>query len=104
MPAAQCPLLNGFSNAQLLNGFACGLVQAASATAGNDDLGLPPGPVVDDLGARHGQRVVRIDVVEVTEAEQDMVDRLLGILGLEALDEQRQALVGRPPGSLTASQ
>jgi len=36
----------------------------------------------------------------VTEAEQDVVDRLLGVLGLETLDEQRQALVGRTPGSL----
>jgi hypothetical protein len=61
---------------------------------------LPAGPVVNDLGARDGQCVVGIDVVKVTESEQDVVDRLLGVLGLETLDEQRQALVGRAPGSL----
>jgi hypothetical protein len=61
---------------------------------------LPSGPVVNDLLPRHGQGVIGINVVEVTEAEQDVVDRLLGILGFEAGDEQRQTLVGRPPGPL----
>jgi hypothetical protein len=61
---------------------------------------LPSGPVVNDLVPRHGQGVIGINVVEVTEAEQDVVDRLLGILGFEARDEQRQTLVGRPPGPL----
>jgi hypothetical protein len=70
------------------------------APAGGDDLALPACPVVDDLGARDRQGVVRVDVVEVAEAEQNVVDRLLGVLGLEARDEQRQAFVGGPPGSL----
>jgi hypothetical protein len=61
---------------------------------------LPACPVVDDLGARDRQRVVGVDVVEVAEAEQDVIDRLLGVLGLEARDEQREAFVGGPPGSL----
>jgi hypothetical protein len=61
---------------------------------------LPAGPVVNDLGARYGQRVVGIDIVEVPEPEQDVVDGVLRVLGLEALDEQRQAFVGCAPGSL----
>jgi len=61
---------------------------------------LPACPVVDDLGARNRQRVVGVDIVEVAEAEQDVVDRLLGVLGLEARDEQREALVDGPAGSL----
>jgi hypothetical protein len=52
-----------------------------------DDLALPAGPVVDDLGSRDRERVVGIHVVEVAEAEQNVVDRLLGILGPESLDE-----------------
>jgi hypothetical protein len=61
---------------------------------------LPSGPVVNDLVPRHEQGVIGVNVVEVAEAEQDVVDRLLGILGFEARDEQRQTLVGRPPGPL----
>jgi hypothetical protein len=61
---------------------------------------LPPGPVVNDLVPRHGQGIIAINVVEVTEPEQDVVDRLLGILGFEARDEQCQALVGSPTGPL----
>ena len=55
---------------------------------------------MNDLGARDRQCVVGIDIVEVSEAEQNMVDGLLRVLGLETLDEQCQALVDRTPGSL----
>jgi hypothetical protein len=61
---------------------------------------LPPGPVVDDLGSRDGQCIVGVHVVKVAETEQDVIDRLLGVLGLETGHEQRQALIGRPPGPL----
>jgi hypothetical protein len=61
---------------------------------------LPPGPVANDLVTWRRQRVIGINVVEVTEAEQDVVDRLLRVRGLEARDEQCQALIGGPPGSL----
>jgi len=61
---------------------------------------LPACPVVNDLGARDRQCVVGIDIVEVSEAEQDVVDGLLRVLRLETLDEQCQALVDRTPGSL----
>jgi hypothetical protein len=36
----------------------------------------------------------------VTQAEQDVVDRLLGIFGFEARDEQCQTLVDSPPAPL----
>lgn len=74
---------------------ACGLT-----AAGRDDLGLPPGPVVNDLVARHGQGVIGVNVVEATQAEQDVVDCLLGVFGLEACDEQCQSLVGGATGPL----
>jgi len=61
---------------------------------------LPAGPVVNDLVPCHGQGVIWVNIVEVPEAEQDVVDRLLGIFGVEARDKQCQALVGRPPGPL----
>jgi hypothetical protein len=61
---------------------------------------LPSCPVVNDLGALDRQCVVGIDIVEVSEAEQDVVDGLLRVLRLEALDEQRQALVDHTPSSL----
>jgi hypothetical protein len=49
---------------------------------------LPTGPVVNDLGTRERQCVVGIDVVEVAEAEQDVVDGLLRVLG-PAVDNWR---------------
>jgi hypothetical protein len=61
---------------------------------------LPPRPVVDDVGSRDGQGIVGVNVVKVAEAEQDVVDRLLGVLGLEAGHEQCQALIGRPSSPL----
>jgi hypothetical protein len=54
---------------------------------GHHDLSLSARPVVHDLGARDRQRVVGINVVKVTETEQDVVDRLLRILGPETLGE-----------------
>jgi hypothetical protein len=61
---------------------------------------LPAGPIVDDLVTWHRQRVIGINVIEVTKTEQDVIDRLLGVLGLEARDEQCQTLIGGPPRSL----
>ena len=64
-------------------------VIVGSPAAGGDNLSLSAGPVVDDLGSGDGQGIVGIDVVEVAEAQQDVVDRLLRVLRLEALDKQR---------------
>jgi hypothetical protein len=61
---------------------------------------LPPGPVVDNLVSWDRQGVVRVNVVEVAKAEQDVIDGLLRVFGLEACDEQCQTLVGGPPGPL----
>jgi len=61
---------------------------------------LAPGPVVNDLVTWHRQRLIGVNVVEVAKAEQDVVDRLLRVFGLEARDKQCQALVGSSPRPL----
>jgi hypothetical protein len=59
------------------------------AAACGDDFALSARPVVNDLLARSGEGFVGVDVVEVAEAEQDVVDGLIGVFRLEAFDEQR---------------
>jgi len=51
------------------------------AAAGGDDFALSARPVVNDLLTLDREGVVRVDVVEVAEAEQDVVDRLVGYSG-----------------------
>jgi hypothetical protein len=58
------------------------------AAAAGDDFTLSASPVVNDLLAGDGERVVGVDVVEVAEAEQDMVDRPVGIFRLEAFEKE----------------
>ncbi len=54
------------------------------AAACGDDFALSARPVVNDLLARSGEGFVRVDVVEIAEAEQDGVDGLIGVFRLEA--------------------
>lgn len=70
------------------------------SAAGGDDLRLPAGPVIHDLLAGNGKRIVWVDIVEVSEAQHDVVKRLIGEPGLETLKEQRQPLVGCAVGAL----
>ena len=58
-----------------------------SSAAGCDDLRLPAGPVIHDLLAGNGKRIVWVDIVEVSEAQHDVIKRLIGELGLETLKE-----------------
>jgi hypothetical protein len=59
------------------------------AAACGDDFALAARPVVNDLLARSGAGFVGVDVVEVAEAQQDVVDGLVGVCRLGAFDKKR---------------
>jgi hypothetical protein len=58
------------------------------AAACGDDFALAVRPVVNDLLARSGEGLVGVDVVEVAEAEQYVVDGVIGVFRPEAFDKQ----------------
>ena len=60
------------------------------AAAGGDDFAVSARPVVNDLLTRYREGVVS---VEVAEAEQDVVDRLVGIFRLEAFEKESYAFI-----------
>jgi len=59
------------------------------AAARGDDFALAARPVVNDLLARRGKGFVGVNVVEVAEAQQDVVNGLIGVFRLEAFDKKR---------------
>jgi hypothetical protein len=63
------------------------------AAAGGDDFAVSARSVVNDLLTRSREGVVRVDVVEVAEAEQDVVDRLVGIFRLETFEKESYAFI-----------